>query len=167
MAYRGQADEIFVGNEGEDVANNFYWKIQQCKLSAHLHRSARGKWEAVEGVETRRRWCESSEFALLISGSSREALTRKRRNGKGEIPHCSDPTILLHHHQHTPKCCRNASFLLPGGVPPSLPRHFPRDCKSPRFYTKQIPVVTYSRVTSLSRDVRFAHGCSGFSLSLP
>ena len=50
-AYQGRVDEISIGNEGEDVANNFYWKIQQRELPAHLHRSARGKWEEVDGSD--------------------------------------------------------------------------------------------------------------------
>lgn len=54
LAYQGRVDEISVGNEGEDVANNFYRKIQQRKLSADPHR---GKWEEVDGMKkTRGRW---------------------------------------------------------------------------------------------------------------
>ena len=34
------------------------------------------------------------------------------------------------------KCCRNASFLLPGGAPFSPPKPFPGDCKSSCFCTK-------------------------------
>ena len=54
VAYQGQADEISIGNKGEDVANNFHREVQQRKLSTHLHPSVRGKWEVVDGVETRR-----------------------------------------------------------------------------------------------------------------
>ena len=50
-AYQNRADEISIGNEGEDVTNNFHRKSQQRELSAHLHRFARGKWEEVDGAE--------------------------------------------------------------------------------------------------------------------
>ena len=49
-------DEISVGNEGEDVANNFHWKIQQREMPAHLHQFARGKREEVKEAKMRRRW---------------------------------------------------------------------------------------------------------------
>lgn len=48
-AYQNGTDEISVGNEGEDVTNNFYWKSQQRELPAHLHQFARGKWEEMDG----------------------------------------------------------------------------------------------------------------------
>ena len=45
VTYRSRMDKISVGNEGEDVTNNFDRKIQQRKLAAHPHQIARGEWE--------------------------------------------------------------------------------------------------------------------------
>jgi len=72
--------------------------------------------------------------ALIYTASG----SRNRRNGKGEIPHCSDADTLppLPPVRTPRKCCRNASFLLPGGAPFSPPRPFPRDCKLPYFRAK-------------------------------
>lgn len=60
------------------MTNDFYWKVQQRKLSTHFHRSARGKWEAVEGVGVRGRLLvvvvsvNRASLRLDIWGSSRK-----------------------------------------------------------------------------------------------
>ena len=66
--------------------------------------------------------------ALICGIGEPETPQRKRRN----------PTLFRRRHPPplplvyiSRKCCRNASFLLPGGAPFSPPRPFPRDCKSP------------------------------------
>ena len=71
--------------------------------------------------------------ALIYGIGEPETPQRKRRN----------PTLFRRRHPpplpqvYIPrKCCRNASYPLPGGAPFSPPRPFPRDCKSPCFRAK-------------------------------
>ena len=81
------------------MTNNFYWKIQQRELPAHLHRFTRGKWEEVDGGKNEKAvvgcvmTVNKPSLRFDIWGKSREAGTRRRRNGEIEIPHCSDPDI--------------------------------------------------------------------------
>ena len=101
MAYQGRTNEIPVGNEGEDVANNFYWEIQQRKLATHLHPCARGRREVEGGDESGKAMVGSVMTAAVNQALKSEGGitgSRSGRNGRDEIPHCSEAAILLHNH---------------------------------------------------------------------